>query len=86
MDGRLHMDGEKVAAGRQKGVEIAVRFGDHEVDIEGQPGDLPQGGHDSRPDGKIRNEMPVHDVDMDPVRPGRFDGADLLPQVAEVGG
>ena len=40
--------------------------------------------HD-RADGDVGHETAVHHVDMDPIGPGRVDGADLLAQAREIG-
>jgi len=37
---------------------------DHEMTIERQAGDFPQRSYDRRPDGEIRNEMAIHNVDV----------------------
>ena len=41
--------------------------------------------HD-RSDGEVRNEAAVHDVDVNPVGACRFDGPNLVREVAEIGG
>ncbi len=38
------------------------------------------------PDRDVRHEMPVHDIDMDPVGAGGVDGAHFFPEPGEVGG
>jgi len=47
-------------------------------------GVLLQGHHDRRPDGEVRHEVSVHDVDVQPVGLGR-DLADRRGQVPEAG-
>ena len=63
--------------------EIAPGIGHHQVAVEEQRRVAAQRGHDRRPDRDVGDEVPVHDVDVQPVGRGR-DLADLLGQHAEV--
>ena len=62
------------------------RVVDHEMDVEGEGGDFFQGGDQGRAEGQRRDEMAVHDVDVDQVGPGLFDGPDGVGDAAEIGG
>ncbi len=64
--------------------EIAPRFGHHQVAIEVERSMATQRGHDRRADRDVGDEVPVHDVDVQPVR-GGCHLAHLLGQHAEVG-
>ncbi len=65
MDTSFLMDRNPIDAGlRECGYEFVGLF-DHQVTIEGDPGDLAKRGDHGRADRKIRNEMAVHDVDVE---------------------
>src|SRR5580765_6814326 len=65
MDTGFLMDGNPSDAGfRECGDEFVGLF-DHQVAIERDPGDLAKRGDHGRADRKIRNEMAVHDVDVE---------------------
>jgi hypothetical protein len=42
--------------------------------------------NDRGTDRYVRDEVAIHNVDMDPIGPGSFDRADLIPQLGEIGG
>ena len=65
MDTSFLMHGYPIAAGFcECGDEFVGSF-DHQVTIEGDPRDLAKRGNHGRADRKIRNEMAVHDVDVE---------------------
>ena len=74
------------AAGLGEGLEIGVAGRDHQVDVEHFLGVRAQRLHDRGSDSDVRDEMPVHHVDMNPVGAGGVDGAHLLAEPGEVGG
>ena len=82
----LHMHGDDVGAGLREGFEIGVAGSDHQVDVEHFLGVRAQRLHDRGSNGDIRDEMPVHHVDVNPVGAGGVDGAHLLAEPREVGG
>lgn len=82
----LVMHGDAVRAGLRERIEIRIDGGDHQMDVERLGGDAAHRLHDRGAERDVGHEMPVHDVDMDPVGAGRIDGADLLTQFGEVGG
>ncbi len=43
------------------------------MDVEDLGRDMADGGDDLRPEGDVGHEMPVHDVEMDPVGAGGVD-------------
>ncbi len=49
----------------------ARRVLDHEVDVDGQARLAADGRDEPGPEGQVGHEMPVHDVDVDEVGPGR---------------
>ena len=65
MDTGFLMDGNPIDAGfRECGDEFVGSF-DHQVTIQRDPRDLAKRGDHGRADRKIRNEMAVHDVDVE---------------------
>ena len=81
-------DGGRIwsAPASMKASQIRIDRRDHQVDVERQFGVLAQGSQDGRAEAHVRNEMAVHDVQMQPIGAGRFDRGDFLPQPAEIGG
>ena len=65
MDTSFLMDGNPVDAGLRKCGDEFVGSFDHQVTIEGDPRDLAKRSDHGRADRKIRNEMAVHDVDVE---------------------
>ena len=84
--GRLRLDEEMVGAGASEFLEIALRLDDHQMHIERLLRGAPHRLDDDRPEGDVRHEAPVHDIDMDPVRAGLVDGKDFLAEPLEIGG
>ena len=83
----LGVQGDRVRAGGRELVDLALGALDHQVDVEDPPVDLvAQGLDDQRADRDRRDEVPVHDVDVDHAAPRVHDLADLLAEAREVGG
>ena len=83
---RLGMDGDGVRAGLGEGIKIGVDGRDHQVDVERLRRMRAYRLHNRRPHRDVGDEMPVHDIDMDPVRAGRVDRADFFAKPGEIGG
>ena len=66
----LHVEGDRVAAGREVVREPAARLGDHQVRVEREVGRTPERRDRSRPEGEVRDEAGIHHVEVDPVGPG----------------
>lgn len=49
----------------------------HQVHVDDLVGDRADGVHDERADGDVRDEAPVHHVDVNPLGTGLIDGLDL---------
>ena len=76
---------QRVGPGLGKRLEVAVRLGDHQVNFQRDRAKRLEPSHDHRPERDIRDEVPVHDVDVNPVRPGGDDLRHLVGQVRQVG-
>jgi hypothetical protein len=57
---------------------------DHQVAVERQLGRLAERSNDWRSDSQIRNEMSIHDVDVDDTAPALGRGANLLAQPGKI--
>ena len=73
-----------VRTGLGERLEIATGFCHHQVAVEVERRMAAQRRHHGRTDRDVRHEVPVHDVDVEPVG-RRSDFAHLLGQEAEVG-
>jgi len=82
--GRLDVHGDAVRPGIGELLDVPLRRGYHEVNIERHRGTGADGLHHRWTDSDVRHEHAVHDIDMDPVCALRFEAFDLLPQAAEV--
>ena len=80
----FHVNPQPIGPGRHKGLDVALGIADHQVDIQGQAGGPAQGPGDRRADGDIGDEMPVHDVHVDPVDAGLLRFPNVLRQAAEI--
>ncbi len=81
------MHGNPIGAGFGKGRDVVVWIFDHQVAIEGHLCNrFAQRRHDRRADGEVRNEMPVHDVEMQD-RASAVDGGERFgAELREIGG
>ena len=80
------MNGDDIGTGIGEIVEKRIHRRDHQVDVERLAAVLANGLQNHRSERHVRNEMPIHYVDMDPVRTGCIDGAHLFAEPREVGG
>ena len=83
--GRLDVEDERVPAGFRKSRGVLRRMLDHQVNVERQRGAAADGLDKGRSEGDVRNEMPVHYVEVEGVRPRGFRRTDRARQVGEVG-
>ena len=82
----LDMGGDHVGPRLGIGLDIGVDRRDHQMHVHDRL-DMRAERLDRRgAEGQVRHEMPVHHVDMDPVGALRLDGADLGPEIGEIGG
>ncbi len=81
----LDVDGDARRSRVEVLVERAQRLLDHEVDVEGHLRRLRERLEDDRPDREIRDEPPVHHVEVDEVRAGGLARGDGLAEPREIG-
>ena len=85
----LDVDRQDVGPGLREVGEVALGLDDHQVDVEEGSRLLAEGPErldDERPDRDVRDEPPVHDVDVEPVGPGGDRLAGVGGETAEIGG
>ena len=80
------MEQDVVGAGFGEGFDIRVNRLDHQVHVERQARMRPQRFQQSRAEADVRDEVAVHDVQMQPVGAGGLDRANFLSQAGEIGG
>ena len=80
----FHVDAQPIGPGLGKGLHITFRIADHQVDIQGERGGPAQGLGHRRADGEVGDEMPVHDVHVNPINAGLLRFPDVLRQPAEI--
>ncbi len=83
---RLDMHDHAVGPGLGESFEVGVGRRDHEMHVEKLVGQRPDGLHDLRPDRQVRDEMPVHDIDVNPIGARGDDRAHFLSKPGEIGG
>ena len=75
-----------VRAGPGKRFEQNFGLGTHEVDVKKHFGQRTNGADDFRAKGNVRHEMPVHDVEVQPVGAGTVGAFDFPAKTGVVGG
>ena len=80
------MHGDDVGPGFGEIFDIGIDRRDHQMHVERFRTVRAQRLHDRGADRQVRDEMPVHDIDMDVIRPGGVNCAHLLAQFGEIGG
>ena len=83
---KFDMNGDFIRAGPGKGFDQNLRPRAHEVNVEKHPGQGTNGAHDFRPKGNVWDEMPVHDVEVQPVRAGTVGAFDFPAEAGVIGG
>ena len=86
VSGRFQVHADHVRPCVNKRFDKLVRVLDHEVSVKGQFGAAADLRHNRGPEGDVGDEMPIHDVEVDNIRPAPVNPGDLLAQTAEVGG
>src|SRR5205809_814494 len=77
------MDGNHVRASLDEAVDVALGLLDHEVAVEFQLADAPASLHDLGPESDVRDEVTVHDIQMEDVRT-LLDRRDFSGEPAEI--
>jgi hypothetical protein len=85
---RKHFDMNGHHGGARIGecVDVAVGLLDHEMDVQRYGRHALQRADDGNPDGDIRDEVPVHDVNVNQVGASPFDSPHRVAKGGEVGG
>ena len=79
----LDVDREIVDTGVGKGLHEVLRMRDHQMRVEGDLGQCPDRLDDRRAHRQVGDEVAIHDVDVEHVRPGLGGFAHLVPQAVE---
>ncbi len=74
---RLDMDRNEIGAGLGEILEEGIARRDHQMHVEEGLRVRPERLHHARADRDVRHEMPVHHIDMDPIRAGGDDRLDF---------
>ncbi len=82
----LHVHRDDVGAGLRERLEVGIAGRDHQVRVEHLFRMRSHRCNRAGPERDIRHEVPVHHVEMDPVRAGFIDRAHFLAELGEVGG
>jgi hypothetical protein len=84
---RHGLDVDREVIGARIGIsrDPVLRALDHEMDVERQVGALPQVRDHFRSEGEVRNEVSVHNVDVDPVGARGLGLRDRLAEGTEIG-
>ena len=82
----LRVQQDMVRAGLGEGGDVGVDRADHQMHVEGQACVGAERLQDQRAEAEVRDEMTVHDVEVQPVGAGGLDGSDLVLQARKIGG
>src|SRR5262245_36119102 len=66
--------------------QVKIRVGNHQVGLQVQARHGPQRLYDHRSHRNVGHEVPIHDIDVDPIGPGFFRFRYLLTQTGKVSG
>ena len=83
---RLDVYGKPVGAGLGESRKVGIHRRDHQMHVERLLRMRSDRRDDVWPHGDIGHEMPVHDVDVNPVPAGCVRGVNLLAEPGKVGG
>lgn len=82
---RFHMDRDLVGSRSNKGFDMLVRVVEHEMNIEEKRRLRAEVFDDLRTESEVGNEVAVHDIDVQPLDPGRFGCIDSVDKTAMIG-
>ena len=74
------VDDERIGPGARKQFDEVLGRLDHEVHLEGQPGQGPQCAHCQRAESDVGDEPAVHHVNLNAIHAGRLNRFDLFAQ------
>ena len=78
------MEDQGVASSLVKRLQVTERFLDHEVNVERPLRVRPHSCDERRAERDVRDEMAVHDIEMERVSAARFRGSDRVAQRREI--
>jgi hypothetical protein len=81
---RFHMNRDRIAASRHILIEVGARVCNHQVSIKWRPRQRAEAFNHHRAIGQIRNEMTIHDIQMQDLSTGGVEQFDFTSQVAKV--
>jgi hypothetical protein len=84
MPGRLCVNRDVIGARLGESFEIGVAGLNHQMTVERLVRERPQRRDDRRPESDVGDEMPVHHVEMNPVRARRGDRAHFFAELGEI--
>ena len=79
------MGRDHIGTGFGKGIDVGIHGCDHQMHVHHALDMGADRGAGGRAKADVRDEMPVHYIDMYPVRTLRFDGFALCPEIGKVG-
>src|SRR3990172_8836249 len=83
---RFRVDSHDVRAGLDKRRNVPVRVRNHEMDMERHFSHIPDRLDDQRTNRDVRHEVAVHDIDMQQMRAGFFNPANVFAERREISG
>ncbi len=81
---RLGMEGEHIGPGVGELSQVMLRLLNHQVHIQRPVGEASNGADQRGAEGKVGDEMTIHDIDVEPVRPTGNRALNLLAKPAQV--
>ena len=82
--GEFNVNGDLIGAGPGKWLQQNLRLGTHQMHVEEFFTERTEGFHHRRAEGNVRHEMPVHDVEVQPVRAGTIHTRDFVRETGEI--
>ena len=83
---RFGVERDQIRPGIRESLQIGVNWCNHQMHIEGDGRVAAERLDQPRPEGDIRDKMPIHNVQMQPIRTCCGDGAHFLTEFGEIGG
>src|SRR5882724_4593864 len=86
IEGRLDMATDEVGSRFGNGLDVTVRFVEHQVNIKKERRWRAKRGHGLRTEAQIGDEVPIHDVEMKPLDSELFDNFSAAGEIGMVSG